>query len=263
MICADSVFQSTLFHAILVLAIRLKTGYGGNGSGYLAVTAVEQKGFDPRYGIETAQEITIMKKRMWMTILLSAILLWGGIAGVGAEILPARGEGQIGYQAVVLCESLTVRKERSAGSGTVKTLHYGDTFAVQDNWDGWASCFTSDDVDAGQTGWVNADYIIVNPTWYRTDEATPVYAWNDTLAPKVALLSQGTVLPILKDEGEWLIVSLRGASGWICKNEADRLTAEPLMQKIRRPDKAADEPAKGKALRYRGFFFLRASALKA
>ena len=214
-------------------------------------------------GLKRAQEITIMKKRMWMTILLSAILLWGGIAGVGAEILPARGEGQIGYQAVVLCESLTVRKERSAGSGAVKTLHYGDTFAVQDNWDGWASCFTSDDVDAGQTGWVNADYIIVNPTWYRTDETTPVYAWNDTLAPKVALLSQGTVLPILKDEGEWLIVSLRGASGWICKNEADRLTAEPLMQKIRRPDKAADEPAKGKALRYRGFFFLRASALKA
>ena len=38
---------------------------------------------------------------------------------------------------------------------------------------------------------------------------------------------------------------------------------EPLMQKIRQPDKAADEPAKGKALRYRGFFFLRVSALKA
>ena len=106
------------------------------------------------------------------------------------------------------------------------TLHYGDTFAVQDSWDGWASCFTSDDVDAGQTGWINSDYIIVNPTWYRTDDTTPVYAWNDTMAPKVALLSKGTVLPILKDEGEWLTVSLRGASGWIYKSASDRLTAE-------------------------------------
>ena len=149
-----------------------------------------------------------MRKRIWLAVLLSVILSCAGTARIRAEILPAQGEGQIGYQAVVLCESLTVRQERSASSKAVETLHYGDTFAVQDNWDGWASCFTSDDVDAGQTGWVNSDYIIVNPTWYRTDDTTPVYAWNDTMAPKVALLSKGTMLPILKDEGEWLIVSL-------------------------------------------------------
>ena len=167
-----------------------------------------------------------MRKRIWLAVLLLVILSCAGTARIRAEILPAQGEGQIGYQAVVLCESLTVRQERSAGSKAVETLHYGDTFAVQDRWDGWASCFTSDDVDAGQTGWVNSDYIIVNPTWYRTDDTTPVYAWNDTMAPKVALLSKGTVLPILKDEGEWLVVSLRGASGWIYKSASDRLTAE-------------------------------------
>ena len=169
-----------------------------------------------------------MRKRIWLAVLLSVILSCAGTARIRAEILPAQGEGQIGYQAVVLCESLTVRQERSASSKAVETLHYGDTFAVQDNWDGWASCFTSDDVDAGQTGWVNSDYIIVNPTWYRTDEATPVYAWNDTMAPKVALLSKGTTLPILKDEGDWLIVSLRGATGWIYKSVSDRLTAETV-----------------------------------
>ena len=169
-----------------------------------------------------------MRKRIWLAVLLSVILSCAGTARIRAEILPAQGEGQIGYQAVVLCESLTVRQERSASSKAVETLHYGDTFAVQDRWDGWASCFTSDDVDAGQTGWVNSDYIIVNPTWYRTDDTTPVYAWNDTMAPKVALLSKGTMLPILKDEGEWLIVSLRGASGWIHKSASDRLPAETV-----------------------------------
>ena len=101
-----------------------------------------------------------MRKRTWRTILLTVILSFGGIANVQAEILPAHGEGQIGYEAVVLCESLTVRQERSASAKAVKTLYYSDTFAVQDAWDGWASCFTSDDVDAGQTGWVNSDYII-------------------------------------------------------------------------------------------------------
>jgi hypothetical protein len=48
------------------------------------------------------------------------------------------------------------------------------------------------------------------------------------MAPKVALLSKGTMLPILKDEGEWLIVSLRGASGWIHKSASDRLPAETV-----------------------------------
>ena len=166
-----------------------------------------------------------MKKYTLLPMMLSIILAFGNIISAQADILPAHGEGQIGYQAVVLCESLTVRQERSSSSKAVKTLHYGDIFAVQDAWDGWASCFTSDAIDAGQTGWVNSDYIIINPTWYWTNETTPVYAWNDTMSPKVALLSEGTSLPILKDEGDWLVVSLRGATGWIYKNAEDRLAA--------------------------------------
>lgn len=165
-----------------------------------------------------------MKKHGWFLFLLSVVLMFGGVAVVRAEILPAKGEGQLGYEAVVLCESLTVREERGSSSKAVKTLHYGDTFTVQDAWDGWASCFTSETVDASQTGWVNSDYIIINPTWYRTAESTPVFAWNDTLAPRVALLSKDTVLPILKEEGEWLVVSLRGAAGWIYKTAEDRLS---------------------------------------
>ena len=80
-----------------------------------------------------------------------------------------------------------------------------------------ANCFLSDSVDAGPSGWVNSDYIIIDPSWYRTDETTPVYAWNDTAALKVALLDKGTRLPILKEEDAWYVVSLRGAAGWIHK----------------------------------------------
>ncbi len=50
-----------------------------------------------------------------------------------------------------------------------------------------------------------------------TEKKTPVYAWNDTAAPKVALLDADTSLPILKEVGEWYVVSLRGAAGWIHK----------------------------------------------
>ena len=86
---------------------------------------------------------------------------------------------------------------------------------------GWEQCFLSDDVDACPGGWVNEDYLAIDPAWYRTEASTPVYAWNETTAPKVALLDRNTTLPILKEEGEWLIVSLRGAAGWIQKGEGE------------------------------------------
>ncbi len=162
-----------------------------------------------------------MKKQVRQTILLVMILLFAVTGTVRAEIIPSYGEGQIGLQAVVLCESLTLRQEPSASSKAVRTLKYRDLINVTEQADGWARCVLGDAEDS-PSGWVNADYIFIDPAWYRTETRTPVYAWQDTAAPKVALLEANTVfldpdtfLPILKDEGEWLLVSLRGAVGWI------------------------------------------------
>ena len=157
-----------------------------------------------------------MKKYAWLTVLTALILMLGSIGTVHAEIIPPHGEGQIGLQAVVLCESLTVRREPNAASKTVTTLDYGSLPIVTEQKDGWAFCFLGDSEDS-LSGWVNADYIAIDPAWYRTDKKTTVYAWGSTDANKIALLSAGTSMPILKDEGAWLIVSLRGATGWIQK----------------------------------------------
>lgn len=162
-----------------------------------------------------------MDKRGWLTILMILTLALGSVATVHAEIIPPYGEGQIGLQAVVLCESLTVRREPRADSAAVRKFKYGDPFLVLKQENGWAECCVSDDVDASPVGWVNVEYVAVDPAWYRTDAATPVYAWNDTAAPKVALLDTDTILPVLKDDGEWLVVSLRGAAGWIYRNTTD------------------------------------------
>ena len=158
-----------------------------------------------------------------MKRLIAFLMLFVLAAGVcHADIIPPYGEGQIGLTAVVLCSNLTVRKDRSASSEAVTTLNAGARFMVQNQVDGWADCFLSDDVDGGCSGWVNADYIVVDPAWYRTNGSTPVYAWNDTKAPRVGLLDDGEMLPILKDEGDWLVVGLRGAAGWILKTDADK-----------------------------------------
>ena len=160
-----------------------------------------------------------MKKQKTFAMLFLALLVFWNVCQ--ALIIPPTGDGQIGLEAVVLCEELTIRREPRSNSKAVQTLPYGYVFAVQKQENGWADCFPSDACDAGRAGWVNADYIIIDPAWYKTDQSTPVYAWDDTAAPKVALLSKDTTLPILKDTGDWLIVSLRGATGWIHKNATD------------------------------------------
>ena len=157
-----------------------------------------------------------MKKhiRLFVITVLALVL---GIAGLArAEIIPPRGEGQIGLSATILCENLSVRQDPSTNSKVLVKLHYGNLIIVMQQENGWARISTSDSENDAVIGWVNADYIMVDPAMYCTDKATPVYAWDDLYAPKVALLDSGTTLTILKQEGDWICVSLRGAAGWIC-----------------------------------------------
>ena len=162
-----------------------------------------------------------MKKYQWLAVLTALILMLGGIGCAHGEIIPPFGEGQIGLHAAVLCEALSLREKPSASSRVVQTLRHGDFIIVTEQADGWARCVLGDAEDS-PSGWVNADYIVVDPAWYRTEAKTPVYAWNDTSAPKIALLNANTelfdsdtFLPILKRDGDWILVSLRGAVGWI------------------------------------------------
>ncbi len=166
-----------------------------------------------------------MKKFGWLVILTAMILTLGCIGAVYGEIIPPREPGQqIGYPAVVLCETLTLRESPSTSSKAVRTLNYGDLPIVvgadqpgeAKAENGFVYCTLGDSEDS-PCGWINADYIAINPAWYVTEKNTAVYAWNDTSAPKVALLDKGTRLPVLKEEGSWYVISLRGAVGWIHK----------------------------------------------
>ena len=165
-------------------------------------------------------------KKYGCLTLLAALMLALGCAGVAhAEIIPPDPWGtQIGYPCVVLCETLTLREGPSASAKAIQTLHYGDRLCVQDadasGWtaenNGFVYCILGE-LEGSPCGWADSDYILFNPVWYVTETETPVYAWNDPSAPKVALLDKNAKLPILKEEDGWYIVSLRGATGWIQK----------------------------------------------
>ena len=166
-----------------------------------------------------------MKKYSWLTILTVMVLVIGCIGTACAEIIPPCEPGQqIGYPAVVLCETLTLREKPNTSAKTVKTLNYGDLPIVvgadlpegpkEEN--GFVYCTLGDSEDS-PCGWINSDYIFINPAWYVTEKKVTVYAWDDISAPKIALLDKDSRLPILKEEEDWYLVSLRGAVGWIHK----------------------------------------------
>ena len=176
-----------------------------------------------------------MKKLTWLTIVIVIALMLGSIGTAYAQIIPPKGFGQIGLSGEILCEELTLREKPGFSSKAIETLKYGDLIIVTEEKDGWARVVLGD-AENSPSGWVNAEYIVIDPAYYQTDEKTPVYAWNDTSAPKVALLDKNTAfppfqdpstyLPILKDEGDWVLVSLRGAVGWIHKTSLDLSSAE-------------------------------------
>lgn len=151
-----------------------------------------------------------MKKILLMTLPMVMVLS----NACYASVISPKGAGQIGYSSTVLCNSLSLHQEPDSDSATVQTLGYGDSIIVMETENGWAHCALGD-AEESPKGWVNEDFIAIDPSWYKTAESTSVYAWNDTEAPKVALLDAGTVLPILRDDGDWIVVSLRGAAGWI------------------------------------------------
>ncbi len=164
-----------------------------------------------------------MNKHGWLAILTVLVLTLGCVSAACAEIIPSYGPGQqIGYPAAVLCEELTLRERPSASSRAAGTLYYGDrpiivgadqpAGARMEN--GFVYCTLGDSEDS-PSGWINADYIVINPAWYVTEKSTAVYAWDDAAAPRVALLDKGIHLAILKEAGDWYLVSLRGAVGWI------------------------------------------------
>lgn len=164
-----------------------------------------------------------MKRILTLALLISAALA-AMIPSAAAEIIPPEGidadflafTGIEGKTAVVLCESLSVCDERDGK--TLITRGYGEVFITTEGFNGWANSYYN---DGASIGWVRSDYILVDPAYYLTDESTPVYAYADAAAPRVALLGKGERLPIILDDGEWLTVSIRGAAGCIRKTPRD------------------------------------------
>ena len=148
------------------------------------------------------------------------------------EIIDPIGPGQMGYDAVVISKNVSVRPTQDANAKAVTRLSYGDRFAAVSLGNGWCECYLSE--TEGISGYVLEDYILIDPAYFVTEESTPVYAWQSRKAKRVGLLGRGETYPIIKTEENWILISLRGAAGWICMPEG--FTYEPPVESIMEAD---------------------------
>lgn len=171
--------------------------------------------------VKDTERVNMMFRRIIAAMAAVLMLLSPALA----DVLPPKGEvsdfrtysGISATRAYVLCESLTVRADRDQSAKAVATLKFGESFLTWESWDGWCNCYYS---DGREVGWVKNQYVVIDPAMYVTTTETPVYAYPDSMK-RVALLDPGLNLPIIHDSGEWYVVSLRGASGWIRKTPQD------------------------------------------
>ncbi len=162
-----------------------------------------------------------MKKLICM--LLAFLMLTGSAC---ATILDPKGvdlefklnTGIEAKRAEVLCKSLSALAQPNARASKVKSFSAGKTFLTWESEDIWLNCYYSDGADPA---WVRNYYVLVDPHYYRTDNGTAVYAYGSTNAPRVGLTDTGDVYPIIMENGDWVVISIRGASGWIRKNAND------------------------------------------
>jgi hypothetical protein len=160
---------------------------------------------------------TAMKTNKIVICLAFALVMLCAVAS--AEVTHPLGPGQLGFDAVVISKTISIRPTQNANAKAVRKLNYGDHFAVMSLGNGWCECYLSE-ID-GLTGYALEDYLLIDPAYITTEESTPVYAWQAQNAKRVGLLGRGETYPIIRMEGDWLLISLRGAAGWILRPSGD------------------------------------------
>lgn len=140
---------------------------------------------------------------------------------------PAEEEWQ-GYDTgAVLCQTLSFREMPDSASARLDVLETGEKFVILAEKNGfYLACRRDESGEKYETGWVNADYVAKNMGTLMTRATVHARAYGDESAPLVGEIKRGTRLNLIARVGEYYVVSLRGASGFIHESQSVELDAQ-------------------------------------
>lgn len=115
--------------------------------------------------------------------------------------------------ALVLCESLTLREQPQVTAPALISLTYGtEVICTSNRHPGWLEVTAEE-----QTGWVREEFLLLDPQYITFGAETPVLAWPSPDAPWIGLLDAGSTVPVLGECDGYTVISLRGASGFVAQ----------------------------------------------
>lgn len=179
--------------------------YGNPRTAYIKTTAKTAGEWSFRAGVFETPNMSKQEKRIYTVQVNIRVRAAGSNSNSGST---ATSFG-VGY---VLCESLSVRMEPNITSNVIASFAHGLTFNITAVDQSWYKVNYD-----GTIGWVNGQYVLVNPQYYTAQSEKAVYAYPGANALRIGLIDANTRLAIIADLQDYYCVSIRGASGFIQK----------------------------------------------
>lgn len=124
------------------------------------------------------------------------------------------------FPAIVISKSISLRVEPNVRSERITTLPNATLLNVLEDQGHWLYVYAwSLEEKAYVQGWLKSDFVVRNPRFVTTHKATFVYAIPDRGGKKVGEVISGTQLVIIGEYGNYWVVNLRSASGFIHKSD--------------------------------------------
>lgn len=178
----------------------------------------------PQVGILTngTQVLVIQQYPDWIQVhtLKDEQVGWVMPAQVSITAVNTYSSAQAYYPAIVISKSISLRVEPNVRSERISSLSNGTLLNILNDQGDWLYVNVWNQKEQAYIqGWLKSDFIVRNPRFVTTHQSTYVYAIPDRGGKKVGEVISGTQLVVIGEYGDFWVVNLRSASGFIYKED--------------------------------------------
>lgn len=155
----------------------------------------------------------------WIQVFSPAERIVGWVDG---GFVRADAKAQTVYPGIVISQSVSLREAPSTGARRIASIPNGSVLDLLDEQNGWyyVRCWDSK-TQTEMEGYVVVDYVVRDPLFVTTTKSTYVYSTPDRGSKKVGQLVSGTQLVVIGEWGDFWVVNLRSASGFLYKRDIE------------------------------------------
>ena len=162
--------------------------------------------------------IVLQTRGDWVQIFARAQRIAGWVAPGSVQI---HYDNPI-FPGIVISQNVSLRENPSTGARRIASIPNGAMFDLLDEQNGWYYVSYYDGKNASPLqGWVVVDFVVRNPSFLTTTKSTYVYSTPTRSSKKVGQLVAGTQLVVIGEYGDFWVVNLRSASGFIYKRDVE------------------------------------------